>query len=246
MKLKLSSWFFEAQKTLNLGLQFLFLTAQIQKGASHRSQPVLFTLHCSSYVSQTPLRQSSCGESWKGKPALLVGFWYFVWQARKWVGLVSSRTSASRQQWLVTVDLSKWVAKRRSRCSLVLPFRVSHYASPEHYQLPGLLKCLRWMRTLVALARWESTWKLIRVSAWEKVNSSAHLISCFDFYPFDDILTGKWHLNFSQSEQNCIMRIAYALGGNQRDLHAIQDVTDDDDDDDADDDGERWPWKRRW
>lgn len=37
------------------------------------------------------------------------------------------------------------------------------------------------------------------------------------------------------------MRIAYALGGNQRDLHAIQDVTDDDDDDDADDDGERWP-----
>lgn len=222
MKLKLSSWFFEAQKTLNLGLQFLFLTAQIQKGASHRSQPVLFTLHCSSYVSQTPLRQSSCGESWKGKPALLVGFWYFVWQARKWVGLVPSRTSASRQQWLVTVDLSKWVAKRRSRCSLVLPFRVSHYASPEHYQLPGLLKCLRWMRTLVALARWESTWKLIRVSAWEKENSSAHLISCFDFYPFDDILTGKWHLNFSQSEQNCIMRIAYALGGNQRDLHGFR------------------------
>ena len=33
------------------------------------------------------------------------------------------------------------------------------------------------------------------------------------------------------------MRIAYALGANQRDLHAIQDVTDDDDDDD----GERWP-----
>lgn len=42
------------------------------------------------------------------------------------------------------------------------------------------------------------------------------------------------------------MRIAYALGANQRDLDAIQDVTDDDDDDDADDDGERWPWKRRW
>ena len=37
------------------------------------------------------------------------------------------------------------------------------------------------------------------------------------------------------------MRIAYALGANQRHLHAIQDVTDDDDDDDADDDGERWP-----
>ena len=36
------------------------------------------------------------------------------------------------------------------------------------------------------------------------------------------------------------MRIAYGLGANQRDLHAIQNVTDDDDDDDADDDGERW------
>ena len=35
------------------------------------------------------------------------------------------------------------------------------------------------------------------------------------------------------------MRIAYGLGANQRDLHAIQDVTDNDDDDDADDDGER-------
>ena len=102
------------------------------------------------------------------------------------------------------------------------------------------------MRTLVALARWESTWKLIGVSAWEKENSNAHLISCFDFYPFDDILTGKWHLNFSQSEQNCIMRIAYGLGANQRDLHAIQDVIDDDYDDDGDDDGERWRWKRRW
>ena len=42
------------------------------------------------------------------------------------------------------------------------------------------------------------------------------------------------------------MRIAYGLGANQRDLHAIQDVTDNDDDDDADDDGERWRWKRRW
>ena len=41
------------------------------------------------------------------------------------------------------------------------------------------------------------------------------------------------------------MRIAYGLGANQRDLHAIQDVTDDDDDDDGDDDGERWRWKRR-
>lgn len=36
------------------------------------------------------------------------------------------------------------------------------------------------------------------------------------------------------------MRIAYGLGANQRDLHAIQDVTDDDHDDDGDDDGERW------
>lgn len=36
------------------------------------------------------------------------------------------------------------------------------------------------------------------------------------------------------------MRIAYGLGANERDLHAIQDVTDNDDDDDADDDGERW------
>lgn len=35
------------------------------------------------------------------------------------------------------------------------------------------------------------------------------------------------------------MRIAYGLGANQRDLHAIQDVTDNDDDDDAADDGER-------
>ena len=42
------------------------------------------------------------------------------------------------------------------------------------------------------------------------------------------------------------MRIAYGLGANERDLHAIQDVTDNDDDDDADDDGERWRWKRRW
>ena len=42
------------------------------------------------------------------------------------------------------------------------------------------------------------------------------------------------------------MRIAYGLGANQRDLHAIQDVTDDDHDDDGDDDGERWRWKRRW
>ena len=41
------------------------------------------------------------------------------------------------------------------------------------------------------------------------------------------------------------MRIAYALGANQRDLHAIQDVTDDDDDDDADDYGKRWQRKRR-
>lgn len=36
------------------------------------------------------------------------------------------------------------------------------------------------------------------------------------------------------------MRIAYGLGANEADLHAIQDVTDNDDDDDADDDGERW------
>lgn len=36
------------------------------------------------------------------------------------------------------------------------------------------------------------------------------------------------------------MRIAYGLGANEGDLHAIQDVTDNDDDDDADDDGERW------
>ena len=36
------------------------------------------------------------------------------------------------------------------------------------------------------------------------------------------------------------MRIAYGLGANERDLHAIQDVTNNDDDDDADDDGERW------
>lgn len=36
------------------------------------------------------------------------------------------------------------------------------------------------------------------------------------------------------------MRIAYGLGANQRDLHAIQDVIDDDYDDDGDDDGERW------
>lgn len=36
------------------------------------------------------------------------------------------------------------------------------------------------------------------------------------------------------------MGIAYGLGANQRDLHAIQDVTDDGDDDDGDDDGERW------
>ena len=42
------------------------------------------------------------------------------------------------------------------------------------------------------------------------------------------------------------MRIAYGLGANQRDLHAIQDVTDDDDDNDVDDDGKRWRWKRRW
>lgn len=167
-------------------------------------------------------------------------FWYFIWP-------VSGPTSASRQQWLVTAELSKWVKKRRSCCSLVLPFRVSSTTlPPEHYQLPGLLKCLRWMRTLVALARWESTWKLIRVPAWEKENSSAHFISCFDCYPFDDILTGKWHLNFSQSEQNCIMHIAYGLGTNQRDLLVIQDVPDDDDDDDDSDDGKRWQWKRRW
>ena len=36
------------------------------------------------------------------------------------------------------------------------------------------------------------------------------------------------------------MRIAYGLGANQRDLHAIQDVTDDDHDDGGGDDGERW------
>ena len=41
------------------------------------------------------------------------------------------------------------------------------------------------------------------------------------------------------------MRIAYGLGANQRDLHAIQDVTDDDHDDDGDDDGEKKKKKRR-
>lgn len=39
---------------------------------------------------------------------------------------------------------------------------------------------------------------------------------------------------------NCIMRIAYGLGTNQRDLHVIQDVADDDDDDDDGDDDKRW------